>query len=78
MRCKKNCACEECEHFMGEEIMRIEDKKFSTIVAKFYNATIGVTCNDGVRTALTTEDLKRGYGEENYMVIDNEIVLNLD
>lgn len=78
MRCAKNCACEECEHFMGQEVMQIENKRFSTLFDKYYNRVIGVTCNDGRRTALTTEDLKRGYEEENYVIIDNEIVLNLN
>lgn len=26
MRCKKNCACEECEHFGGQEVMRLKTK----------------------------------------------------
>lgn len=78
MRCKKNCACEECEHFGGQEVMRIENKSLSTLFDKFYNRTVGVSCNNGYRVALTQEDLKRGLEEENYIIIDNEIVLNLN
>lgn len=37
MRCAKNCACEECEHFMGQEVMQIENKRFSTLFGKYYN-----------------------------------------
>lgn len=54
-KCRKNCDCDICEHYFGTKIVTIQDKY------GFVKGQIEIhTCNDGLRSAKTQKDLKKG------------------